>query len=149
MFTKGDPSLPHTMTSVPGSRTLFRFKREKGLMREHVGTLPSNIPWHTLTLCDGPRPWKCASLLIQRNLLLLITVSLTEFFLQRDIKNLSFVRFWNQALWVLAGHKSWSDTTEWQHRTGSLPRGSESPFQVNNFKNNFWEWKDDDLYNTL
>ena len=34
MFTKRDPSLPHTMTSVPGSSVLFRLKRDKGLMRE-------------------------------------------------------------------------------------------------------------------
>ena len=34
MFTKGDPSLPHTMTSVPGSSVLFCLKRDKGLMRE-------------------------------------------------------------------------------------------------------------------
>ena len=34
MFTKGDPSLPHTMTSVPGSSVLFRLKRDKGLMRD-------------------------------------------------------------------------------------------------------------------
>ena len=31
MFTKGDPSLPHTMTSVPGSSVLFHLKRDKGL----------------------------------------------------------------------------------------------------------------------
>ena len=34
MFTKGDPSLPHTMTTVPGSSELFRLKRDKGLMRD-------------------------------------------------------------------------------------------------------------------
>ena len=34
MFTKGDPSLPHTMTSVPGSSVLFRLKRDRGLMRD-------------------------------------------------------------------------------------------------------------------
>ena len=34
MFTKGDPRLPHTMTSVPGSSVLFHSKREKGLMRD-------------------------------------------------------------------------------------------------------------------
>ena len=33
MFTKGDPSLPHTMTAVPGSSVLFRLKRDKELMR--------------------------------------------------------------------------------------------------------------------
>ena len=34
MFTKGYPSLPHTMTSVPGSSVLFHLKRDKGLMRD-------------------------------------------------------------------------------------------------------------------
>ena len=34
MFTKGDPSLPHAMTSVPGSSMLFRLKRDWGLMRD-------------------------------------------------------------------------------------------------------------------
>ena len=34
MFTKGDPSLLHTMTSVPGSNMLFRLKRDKGVMRD-------------------------------------------------------------------------------------------------------------------
>ena len=34
MFTKGDPSLPHTMTSVPGSSVLFHLKRDRGLMRD-------------------------------------------------------------------------------------------------------------------
>ena len=34
MFTRGDPNLPHTMTSVPGSSVLFRLKRDKGLMRD-------------------------------------------------------------------------------------------------------------------
>ena len=33
MFTKGDSSLSHTMTSVPGSSLLFRLKRNKGLVR--------------------------------------------------------------------------------------------------------------------
>ena len=33
MFTKGDSSLSHTMTSVPGSSVLFRLKRNKGLVR--------------------------------------------------------------------------------------------------------------------
>ena len=36
MFTKGDPSLPHTMTSVPGSSMLFHLKRDKGLMRDNT-----------------------------------------------------------------------------------------------------------------
>ena len=34
MFTKGDPSLPHTMTLVPGSSMLSRLKRDRGLMRD-------------------------------------------------------------------------------------------------------------------
>ena len=34
MFTKGDPSLPHTMTSVPGSSVPFRLKRDKALVRD-------------------------------------------------------------------------------------------------------------------
>ena len=33
MFTKGDSSLSHTMTPVPGSSMLFRLKRNKGLVR--------------------------------------------------------------------------------------------------------------------
>ena len=33
MFTKGDPSLSHTMTPVPGSSMLFHLKRNKGLVR--------------------------------------------------------------------------------------------------------------------
>ena len=33
MFTKGDLSLSHTMTPVPGSSMLFRLKRNKGLVR--------------------------------------------------------------------------------------------------------------------
>ena len=33
MFAKGDPSLPNTVTSVPGSSMLFLLKRDKGLMR--------------------------------------------------------------------------------------------------------------------
>jgi len=33
MFTKGDSSLSHTMTPVPGRSVLFRLKRNKGLLR--------------------------------------------------------------------------------------------------------------------
>ena len=33
MFTKGDSSLSHTMTSVPGSSVLFHLQRNKGLVR--------------------------------------------------------------------------------------------------------------------
>ena len=45
--------------------------------------------------------------------LLPIALSLTEFFLQWDIKNLNFIRSWNEAPWVLARLKSQLDTTEW------------------------------------
>ena len=34
VFTKGDPRLPHTVTSVPGSSVLSRLKRGRGLMRD-------------------------------------------------------------------------------------------------------------------
>ena len=34
MFAKGDQSLPHKMTSVPGSSVLFHLKKDKGLMRD-------------------------------------------------------------------------------------------------------------------
>ena len=44
--------------------------------------------------------------------LLPIAVSLTEF-LQWFIKNLSFIRSWNQAPWVLSRLKSQSDMIEW------------------------------------
>ena len=47
----------------------------------------------------------CASLWIWINPLL-ITLSLPEFFLWWDIKNLSFVSSWNQVLWVLTGFES-------------------------------------------
>ena len=33
MFTKGDSSLSHTITPVPGSSVLFHLKRNKGLVR--------------------------------------------------------------------------------------------------------------------
>ena len=36
MFTKGDSSLSHTMTSVPGSSVLFHLKRNKGLGRNSM-----------------------------------------------------------------------------------------------------------------
>ena len=59
--------------------------------------------------------------------LLPIAVSLTEFFfLQWDTKNLCFIRSWDQAVWVLAGLKSQSDTTEWLSIAESLPDRSES-----------------------
>ena len=45
MFTRGDPSPSHTMTSVPGSSVLLRLKRNKGLMRDsNVGILWLNTP---------------------------------------------------------------------------------------------------------
>ena len=36
MFTKGDSSLSHTMTSVPGSGGLLCLKRNKGLVRNSM-----------------------------------------------------------------------------------------------------------------
>ena len=36
MFTKGDSSLSHTMTPVPGSSVLFHLKRNKGLVRNSM-----------------------------------------------------------------------------------------------------------------
>ena len=61
--------------------------------------------WHTLCgLCFSLNPNKSTSYL---------SLCLTEFFLQWDIKNLSFTRSWNQAPWALARLKSWLDTTEW------------------------------------
>ena len=36
MFTKGDSSLSHTMTSVPGSSMLLRLKRNKGVVRNSM-----------------------------------------------------------------------------------------------------------------
>ena len=36
MFTKGDPSLTHTMTSFTRSSVLFHLKRDKGLMRDSM-----------------------------------------------------------------------------------------------------------------
>ena len=59
MFTKGDPSLPHTMTSVPGSSVLFRLKRDRGLMRDSTWessrqTFPDScsVTQSYVTLCD-------------------------------------------------------------------------------------------------
>ena len=56
MFTKGDPSLPHTVTSVPGSSVLFRLKRDKGLMRDSTEesshqTFPDNSPLFIYNIC--------------------------------------------------------------------------------------------------
>ena len=59
-----------------------------------------------LTLWDGPYSvcGVCFSLNLSKSTS--YTLHLTEFFLQWDIKNLSFIRPWNQILWVLAGFKS-------------------------------------------
>ena len=63
------------------------------------------LRWHTLCgLCFFLNPNKSTSYL---------SLCLTEFFLQWDIKNLSFIRSWNQAPWALARLKFWLDTTEW------------------------------------
>ena len=43
MFTKVDPSLTHTMTSVPGNSTLLE-EGQRAHERQHPGILPSNIP---------------------------------------------------------------------------------------------------------
>ena len=56
MFTKGDPRLPRTMTSVPGSSVLFRLKRDKGLMRDSTEesshqTFPDNSPLFIYNIC--------------------------------------------------------------------------------------------------
>ena len=42
-----------------------------------------------------------------------LLLCLSLIFLQWDIKNLSFIRSWNQAPWFLAGLKFQSDMTEW------------------------------------
>ena len=69
----------------------------------------------TLILCDGPHSWSVLLSESEQIYLLPFTVSLTEI-LQWNIKNLSFIRSWNQAPWVLAGLKSQSDTTEWLNK---------------------------------
>ena len=56
MFTRGDPSLPHTMTSVPGSSVLC-LKRDKGLMRDSTQesshqTFPDNSPLFIYNICN-------------------------------------------------------------------------------------------------
>ena len=76
-------------------------------------------------LRDGPHSWSVFLSEPEQTHFLTITLSLTEFFLQCEIKNLSFIRYWNQALWVLARLKSWLYMTEWLS-TESLPRGFES-----------------------
>ena len=45
MFTKGDSSLSHTMTSVPGSSVLFHFdKEQRTYEKQNVGILLLNTP---------------------------------------------------------------------------------------------------------
>ena len=45
MFTKGDSSLSHIMTSVPGSSVLFHFdKEQRTYEKQHVGILLLNTP---------------------------------------------------------------------------------------------------------
>ena len=46
MFTEGDPSLPHTMTSVPGSSMLFAWRGTKDSWETARRILPPNTPWH-------------------------------------------------------------------------------------------------------
>ena len=67
--------------------------------------LPHLLRWPTLCL------W---SVFLSKQIHFLpITLSLAEFFLQWDVKNLSFTKSWNQVwisvgrLWVLAGFESW------------------------------------------
>ena len=57
IFTEGDPSLPHTMTSIPGSTVLFHLKRDKGLMRDSTQesshqTFPDNSPLFIYNICN-------------------------------------------------------------------------------------------------
>ena len=63
------------------------------------------------TLSNGTHSVNCASLWLQTNVPL--TYVSHWIFLQWDIKDLSFIRSWNQAPWVLAGLKSQLDTTDW------------------------------------
>ena len=65
-----------------------------------------------LTLCYGLHSWSVLFSESKQIYLLSITVSLTEFFLQWNIKNLSFIKSWNQAPWILAGFESLPDVTE-------------------------------------
>ena len=58
MFTKGDSSLSHTMTSVPGSSVLFHFdKEQRTYEKQNVGILLLNTPWQLLScgpiLCNS------------------------------------------------------------------------------------------------
>ena len=77
-------------------------------------------------------------------------VSLTEFVLQEDIKNLSFIRSWNQAPWVLAGLKSQLDTTEWLSIVQSPCHVGLNPNLRQTVSNySVQKWKDEDLPNTF
>ena len=97
--------------------------------------------WHTLCgLCFSLNLNKSASYL---------SLCLSLNILQWDIKNLTFIRWWNQTTWVLAEFKSQSDMTEWLSITQSPCHVCLSLNQGNGFKHNFQKWKDDDLLNTL
>ena len=76
-------------------------------------------------LCAGIYSVDCVSLWIQTNPLLTYCCVSQWIFLQWDILNLSFIRPWNQAPWVLAGLM-----TEWliiaQSPCQSLSHGFES-----------------------
>ena len=45
MFTKGDSSLSHIMTSVSGSSTVLLRKKQRTCEKQHEGILLLNIPW--------------------------------------------------------------------------------------------------------
>ena len=67
---------------------------------------------HCTLLCDGSHPVEYASPWIQtKPPLTYCSVSHRNFAMRHQ--SLSFIRSWSQALWVLAGLKSQSDTTEW------------------------------------
>ena len=58
MFTKGDSSLSHIMTSVPGSSVLFHFdKEQRTYEKQHIGILLLNTSWQLLScgpiLCNS------------------------------------------------------------------------------------------------
>ena len=44
MFTKGDSSLSHIMSSVPGSSAVPLKKKQRTCEKQHVGVLLLNIP---------------------------------------------------------------------------------------------------------
>ena len=78
----------------------------------------------TLIHSDGQH--SCSVLLFESEQIYLPIIVSHWIILQWDIKNLSFIRSWNQALWVLAGLKSWLDMTEWLSIAESLPCGFKS-----------------------